>query len=299
MRIAVTGSSGLVGCAITEEARVRGIDVIPVLRSASDGSPGVIHWDPDVGQCNPDDFEDLDAVIHLAGENIAAGRWTEARKKRIADSRISGTQLLAGTLARCANPPLVLICASAIGYYGSRGDTVLDEAAGPGRGFLPSICERWEGATRVARDAGIRVVQLRIGVVLSRDGGALARMLVPSKLGLGGPIGSGRQWMSWIELEDVVGVALHAVSDPSLEGPVNCVAPNPATNGEFTKLLGRSLHRPTMFPLPAFLAKLLLGEMAEELLLASTRVTPGVLQAAGYQFRHPELGAALRHALRG
>ncbi len=223
--------------------------------------------------------------------------WTPAVKARIRDSRVNGTRLLCEALARLSNPPRVLVCASAIGYYGDRGDEVLDEASSPGSGFLPEVCQEWEAATEPARAAGIRVVNLRFGVILSPSGGALAKMLTPFKLGAGGRIGDGRQWMSWIALDDVIDAIAYALNTESLAGPANCVAPQPVTNLEFTKTLGRVLHRPTIFPMPAVAARIAFGEMADALLLASARVLPKELSAAGYPFRYPQLEGALRHML--
>ncbi len=244
----------------------------------------------------PSALEGVDAVVHLAGENIAE-RWTAAKKARIRDSRVKGTQLLCETLTRLSSPPKVLVSASAIGYYGDRGEETLTDDSPPGRGFLPEVCRAWEAATEPARQQGLRVVQLRLGVVLSVAGGALAKMLPPFRLGLGGVLGSGRQYMSWIALDDVVGTLQHAVVTDALQGPTNAVAPRAVTNQEFTKTLGKVLGRPTAMPLPAFAARLMFGEMADELLLASARVQPTKLLASGYQFRYPELAEALRHLL--
>ena len=235
--------------------------------------------------------------MHLAGENIAVRRWTPAQKARIRDSRVQGTRLLAQSLARLQQPPTVMVCASAIGFYGDRGEELLTEGSAPGSGFLTDTCRAWEAAAQPASEKDIRVVNLRLGVVLSPGGGALAKMLLPFRLGVGGKIGSGRQYMSWIEIDDVVGVIHYALTTDELRGPVNAVAPNPVTNREFTKTLGRVLSRPTIFPMPAFAARLAFGEMADELLLASTRVKPARLQNSGYYFRHPRLEDALRHLL--
>jgi uncharacterized protein (TIGR01777 family) len=241
-------------------------------------------------------LEGVDAVVHLAGENIAQ-RWTSSQKAKIRDSRIKGTQLLCETLARLSSPPKVLVSASAIGYYGDRGEQILTEDSPLGRGFLAEVCRGWEAATEPARQRGLRVVPLRFGVVLSPAGGALAKMLPPFRLGLGGMVGSGRQYMSWIALDDVVGAIQHAIVTDTLQGPTNAVAPQAVTNQEFTKTLGKALGRPTVFPLPAFAARLMFGEMADELLLASTRVQPAKLLGSGYRFRYPELEDALRHVL--
>jgi len=242
--------------------------------------------------------EEPDAVVHLAGENIAAGRWTERQKARIRDSRVKGTRLLCDLLARYSPPPKALVCASAVGYYGDRGDEILKEESASGSDFLSDVCGEWEAATQTAVERGIRVVNLRIGVVLSPLGGALAKMLTPFKLGAGGVIGSGRQYMSWIALDDAVRAFHFALTNQSLHGPVNAVAPNAVTNRDFTRTLGRVLSRPTVFPMPAFAARLAFGEMADALLLASTRVQPARLLAGGFTFRYPDLEGALRHLLR-
>ena len=236
-------------------------------------------------------FPDLTAS-YLAGESIM-GRWTDAKKAKIRNSRVTGTMNLARALAKAAEKPKVFICASAIGYYGDRGDEILREDSAAGSGFLPEVCRQWESAAKVAFDAGIRTASLRTGVVLSASGGALRAMLLPFKLGLGGRIGSGRQWMSWIDLQDMAGAILHILKTDLLQGPVNMVAPRPVTNGEFTKTLAGVLHRPAIFPVPAFAAKLAFGEMADELLLSSQRVEPAKLTASGYPFRFKELKASL------
>ncbi|MCS6851870.1 MAG: TIGR01777 family oxidoreductase [Gemmataceae bacterium] len=295
MRIAVTGSSGLVGSALVPFLTTGGHQVTRIVRSAEAG--GAVFWDPVRGELDAEGLEGHDAVIHLAGENIAARRWSPEQKDRIRDSRVKGTRLLCETLARLRRPPRVVVSASAIGYYGDRGDDVLDEGSPRGTGFLPEVCHAWEAATEAAANAGIRVVHLRLGIVLSPRGGALAKMLTPFRLGVGGRIGTGRQWMSWIALDDVIGSVYHALATDSLSGPVNAVAPHPVTNQEFAKTLGRLLLRPTIFPLPAFMARLAFGEMADELLLASTRVVPVALQTSGYRFLYGELEGALRHLL--
>jgi uncharacterized protein (TIGR01777 family) len=257
-----------------------------------------VRWDPMGRTIGPEAMSGCDAVVHLAGESLAAGRWTAARKQRIYDSRIQGTRLLAESLGRLSKPPRVLACASAIGYYGDRGDEILREDSRPGSGFLPDLCRHWEEASTAASAAGIRVVKLRIGVVLSLKGGALVKMLPPFRLGVGGKIGSGRQYWSWITLEDLARVIVRALEDEELNGAVNAVAPAPVTNLEFAKTLGRVLGRPALFPLPAFAARLALGEMADELLLAGARVEPARLAAAAHTFAHPRLEGALRHILK-
>ena len=233
-------------------------------------------------------------MVHLAGENIASGRWNTAKKSQIRQSRVQSTQILARGLASAKKKPRVLVSASAIGYYGDAGETWLSEQSPAGDDFLAEVCQAWEKATQPARNAGIRVVNLRIGVVLSKSGGALAKMLTPFRLGLGGRVGNGRQYWSWIALPDLVGVIRHALASTTLEGPVNTVAPAAVTNAEFTRVLGRVLRRPTLFPLPAFMARAMLGEMADALLLSSTRVSAEKLQQSGYRFEYSELESALR-----
>ena len=297
MRILISGAGGLVGSELVPFLQGGGHEVAALSRSSRTGGLETITWDPAGGQLDVAALEGFDAVVHLAGENIAGGRWNEARKQRIRDSRVQGTRLLAESLAACENPPKVLACASAIGYYGDRGDEVLNEDSSPGEGFLPEVCREWEEAADAARDRGIRVVNLRLGVVLSPRGGALQQMLTPFNLGGGGVVGSGKQYWSWVALDDVVGAIHHALTTDSLSGPVNTTAPAPATNREFTKTLGKVLQRPTIVPLPAFAARLVLGEMADDLLLASARVMPERLVESGYQFRCPDLEGALRHLL--
>jgi uncharacterized protein (TIGR01777 family) len=294
MRMLLTGSSGLIGQALLSPLTSNGHKVVRLTRSPASGR--YILWNPDAGTVNTDDLEDFEAIVHLAGESIV-GRWTPEKKARILASRIKGTRLLCESLAHLRSHPIVLVSASAIGYYGDRGDQALDEESPAGSLFLSEVAKAWETATDPAARIGIRVVNLRIGFVLSKAGGGLATMLLPFKLGIGGRVGSGHQYMSWIAVDDVVGAISHALLSDSLRGPVNAVAPHPVTNLEFTKTLGRVLGRPTIFPLPAFAARLLLGEMANELLLASTRVSPSRLLASGYEFRFPDLQGALRHVL--
>ena len=297
MNILVTGSSGLVGSALVPFLAARGHQVTRLLRSPAPLGGKALVWDPARNLLDLAGLEGMDAIIHLAGENIAAGRWTPDRKARILDSRVRGTRLLTDSLARLSQPPRILVCASAIGYYGDRGEETLQEEHGPGEGFLSEVCARWEEAAAPATLLGIRVVHLRFGVILSPAGGALARMLVPFRLGLGGILGNGRQYMSWITLDDAVGVIFRSLITKTLAGPVNAVAPCPVTNLEFTRILGRVLGRPTPVPMPAFAAQLVFGEIADELLLSSTRVEPIRLIATGYHFLHPELEGALRHIL--
>jgi len=296
MHVLMTGSHGLIGSALTSFLGGGGHQVRPLQRGTSP-DPGAAVWNPAAGTFSPGAFDGIDAVVHLAGESIASGRWTEARKTSIRESRVIGTRHLCEALGKLETPPKVLVAASAIGFYGERGDELLDESAPPGSGFLPDVCQAWEEAVAPARDRGIRVVHLRTGIVLSPLGGALAKMLTPFQFGVGGVLGSGDQYMSWIALDDMLGIVLKALTDTSVSGPVNAVAPNAVTNREFTKILGRVLRRPTIFPVPAFAVRLLFGEMGDALLLASTRVAPTRLNQAGFEFAYPDLEGALRHTL--
>ena len=295
MKIAITGASGLIGGALTETLLAGGHHVRRLVRLPAAGVDEA-SWDPAAGSLDVGVLEGCDAVVHLAGENISRRRWTAAFKRRILDSRIQGTRLIAEAVA-VADPPPVLVSASAIGIYGDRGDRPMTEESAPGTGFLAEVCRRWEAAAQPAKDGGSRVVYLRIGVVLSSRGGALQRMLTPFRFGLGGVVGDGRQVMSWIHLEDLVGVIEHALARGDLAGPLNAVSPRPATNRDFTRALGRALGRPTVMPMPAVLVRLIFGEMGEQLLLASTRVESTVLLASGFSFRFPDLETALKHEL--
>lgn len=301
MKIVITGSTGLVGSELVPFLTAGGHQVVRFLRApaARPGGPQVTDafWDPGAGRMDRTALEGADAVIHLAGENIAGGRWNDQRKARIRDSRVAGTRLLSETLAGLGKPPGTLVCASAIGYYGSRGNEVLSESSPAGTGFLAEVCREWEAALEPAEKKGIRVVKLRIGVVLSPRGGALAKMLLPFKLGGGGVLGPGTQYISWIALDDLIGIIHHALVTGSLSGPVNAVSPQPVTNRELTRALGKVLSRPTIVPLPAFAARLLFGEMAEETVLGSTRVSADRVVGSGYKFQFPELEQALRHLL--
>ena len=296
MQVLMTGSGGLIGSALAPALAADGHRVRRLRRSPAT-EPDATSWNPADGTFAPGALDGIDAVVHLAGEGIASGRWTAARKARIRDSRVDDTRRLAEALAALDAPPRVLVAASAIGFYGERGDELLDEAAAPGTGFLPEVSRAWEASAAPARDAGIRVVHLRIGIVLSPAGGALGQMLLPFKLGVGGVLGSGNQYMSWIAIDDVVGIARHALADDALSGPVNAVAPQAVTNQEFTRTLGRVLRRPTILPAPAFALRIALGEMADALLLASTRVDPAALRAGAFEFEYPELEGALRQLL--
>ena len=298
MTVLVTGSTGLVGSALVRELSGRGHDVIRLVRPSTEGGgTGEARWDPESGIVSLGKGRGVDAVVHLAGENIAGLPWTPERKTTIKDSRVKGTRLLCESLLRLDRPPGTLVCASATGYYGDRGNEVLREESPPGEGFLAGVCREWEEATGEAARRGMRVVNLRIGMVLCAEGGALGKMLPAFRACAGGRIGSGNQYMSWIALSDLVGVIRYALAMESLAGPVNAVAPGSVTNREFTKTLGRVLGRPTVAFLPAFAARLLFGEMADELLLAGARVEPAKLLASGYVFRFPQLEGALRHEL--
>lgn len=297
MRLLVTGASGLIGSSLVPWLASGGYRVTRLTRSEPQPGADEVRWDPAAGTIDRARLEGVEAVVHLAGENLATGRWTHAKKARIQMSRVSGTRLLSEALARLTRPPRVFVCASAIGYYGNRGAEILNEESPPGSGFLADVCREWEAAAEPARRRGIRVVHLRTGVVLSAQGGALAKILLPFRMGLGGPLGNGQQAMSWIALDDVLGVIQHVLSIDAVTGPLNVVAPTPVTNREFTKTLGRVLSRPTLVPAPAFALRLILGELADEALLASTRAIPSKLLATGYVFRYPTLEGALRHVL--
>ena len=296
MRVLISGASGLVGRAVTRALAAEGHESVALVRRAPRFDE--VQWDP-AAPLDPEKLAGCDAVVHLAGKNVA-GRWTEKFKQEVRNSRVLGTQTLAIAVADAygrSGRPGVLISASAIGYYGNRGDELLTEESSPGQGFLADICQPWEAATNPAREAGVRVVNLRIGVVLAREGGALPAMLLPFRLGLGGRVGSGQQYWSWVSLEDVVGVILFALQKDGLRGPVNVVSPEPERNTDFVRALGEELHRPTILPLPAVVVQTLFGEMGNAALLGSARVEPAKLKAAGYQFRYPHLKDALRAAL--
>ena len=306
MKILVSGASGLIGSALLPFLTTGGHRVTRLVRKArleqgrkdgTRGGDGEVAWSPTTGTIDQAGLEGFDAVVHLAGENIASGRWTPERKRRIRDSRVKGTRLLCEALTQCAQPPKVFVGASAIGYYGDRGDDTLSEESRAGEGFLAEVCRDWEAATAGLTEQGIRTALLRVGIVLSPAGGALKKMLLPFQLGLGGTIGAGRQYMSCIALDDVVGAIQHAISNAEVSGPINAVCPEAVTNREYTRTLGTVLGRPTFFPIPAFAARLAFGEMADALLLASARVEPQRLLRTGYEFRYPRLESALRHVL--
>lgn len=297
MKVLVSGSHGLVGKALTHSLTDDGHEVVRLVRrERSFGSPEV-EWYPDQGRIDAQHLEGIDAVVHLAGDNIAAGRWTGQKKRIIRESRVHGTSLLSDTLASLSRPPSVLISASAIGFYGNRGDELLTEKSPPGNDFLAKVCMDWEGAAKSAAEKGIRTTHARFGVILDAREGALAKMLPPFRAGIGGKVGDGKQWMSWIALADVVGGLKFLLDDKSIDGPVNFVAPNPVTNAEFTSTLGRVISRPTILPMPAFAARLAFGEMADALLLSSQRVDPAVLEDKGFLFTWPTLEPALRQIL--
>jgi uncharacterized protein len=297
MRILVSGSHGLVGRALIDSLTGDGHEICRLVRDRVGGS-SEIEWHPNKGRIDPQRLEGLDAVIHLAGESIASGRWSAEKKKKIRASRVVGTQLLSGSLAQLSRPPEVLVCASAIGYYGNRGDEVLTEQSSPGNDFLSQVCVEWEEASQAAAEKGIRTITARFGIILAKEGGALAKMLPPFRMGVGGRIGDGKQWMSWIALDDVVGALRLGISKQGLTGPVNFVTPNPVTNSVFTKSLGKALSRPTLFPIPAFGVRLAFGEMADALLLASQRVEPQLLKSVGYVFKYTDVAKTLADILR-
>ena len=293
-RILISGASGLIGSALVPSLESKGCEVMRLVRRKARGAKEA-QWDP-MHPIPPQLVSGFDVVIHLSGEKVA-GRWTESKKDRIRESRVFSTDFLAQALAKAENRPGVFLCASAIGYYGNRGDEVLTEASLSGDGFLSEVCREWEFAAEPASDAGIRTVSLRTGIVLSRNGGALKQMLLPFRLGLGGRIGDGSQWWSWIHIEDLVAAIHHILRSDSVKGPINMVSPDPVTNAEFTKTLAKTLKRPATLPVPAFAARLAFGGFADEGLLASARVEPKNLIESGLQFRLPDLASALENLL--
>lgn len=305
MRILMSGSTGLVGSALMERLPGEGHEVVRLVRpetrrrdgnTASASSRAEVTWSPVDGKLGAG-ADGADAVVHLAGVSIADGRWNEARKRALRDSRVAGTHNLIGALNELKRPPQIFIAASAIGFYGSRGDEELTESSSTGSDFLAQLCQDWELESARAAEFGARVAILRFGVVLAKNGGALPRIALPFRLGAGGPIGSGRQWMSWIALEDATGIVAHVLSNATMTGPFNVVAPQPVRNADFGKALGRVLHRPAIFPTPGFVLRLALGEMADALLLSSQRVLPRRIEESGYRFAQPELEGTLRSAL--
>jgi uncharacterized protein (TIGR01777 family) len=297
VEVAITGAGGLIGSALARSLRADGHVVRPLVRPASNGAPSAaaIRWDPTAGTIESDALEGIDAVVHLAGAGIGDKRWSPARKREIRESRVRGTGLLARTLAGLSRPPAVFVCGSAVGFYGDRGDEVLTEQSAPGTDFLAGVVQAWEAAAKPAVDAGIRTVFLRNGVVLAADGGMLPRLVTLFRFFVGGRLGSGRQWLSWVSIDDEVGVIRFLFDHADASGPVNVTGPAPATNAQFTKALGAALRRPTVVPVPAFGPRLVLGrEMADELLFVSQRAVPTALTAAGYRFTHPDVATALR-----
>jgi hypothetical protein len=295
MKVAVTGSSGLIGSNLLTFLSQKNVTISKILRENPDDND--ISWKPEGGEWDTAFSDGIDGFVHLAGENIASGRWTKVKKERIRKSRVEGTKKLCKHILELPTRPSVFVCASAIGFYGDQGMEFLNENSPRGNGFLPDVCVDWEEATEPISKAGIRVVNIRLGVVLSKNGGALAKMLTPFKMGMGGKIGSGKQYMSWVAIDDVTGAIYHALTTYTLKGPVNITAPTPVTNKEFTHTLGCVLDRPTVMPMPAFAAKLAFGEMANDLLLASTKVAPKKLLESGYSFQFTELENALRNIL--
>ena len=297
LTVAITGASGMVGRNLRHFLTTAGHEVVPFVRDSRKLEEGSAFWNPATGVLDEKDLQRVDAVVHLAGTSIADGRWTDQRKRMILRSRVQGTELIARRLANMKHGPKTLIAASAIGFYGNRDADVLVESAQSGRGFLAEVCRAWEGATRPAERAGVRVVNLRIGVVLSPEGGALGQMLLPFKMGAGGRLGSGKQYLSWIDLDDVLGGILHTLYDDSLRGPVNLTAPNPVTNATFTSALGRALGRPTVLPVPALAVKAAFGELGKEALLWGQRVVPEKLSNAGFDFFYEGVEDSLRFQL--
>jgi len=296
MKVLISGATGLVGKALCRVMSAEGCEINILSRRAEGAQvePGArtFRWNPEAEPPPAEAWEGVEAVIHLAGEPIAASRWTQEQKRRIRDSRVKGTRNLVDGMTRLSTPPKIFVSSSAVGFYGDRGDESLDERSQAGRGFLSDVCVEWEREAAVARDLGVRVVIVRVGVVLAQDGGALEKMLLPFKLGLGGRLGDGRQWFPWIHLDDIVGIIRHALLTPPVTGPINGVAPGIVTNAEFTKELAAALHRPTFFPVPKPALMILMGEMAD-VVLTSLRVVPRVALETGYKFKYPELRPAL------
>jgi uncharacterized protein (TIGR01777 family) len=297
VQVLISGASGLVGRELSAFLERRGDSVLKLVRTKNESDKKNIYWDPEAGLLDGAGLENLDAVVHLAGENISEGRWTDEKKARIRNSRVKGTTLLSNRISSLKSKPRVLVSASAIGIYGNRGSEVLTENSSPGDDFLSGVCRDWESSTVAAKEAGIRVVNARIGIVLSKAGGALGKLLVPFKMGVGGRVGSGKQYMSWIAITDLISAIAFAIENDFLNGPVNLVSPNPVTNEAFTNVLGDVLSRPTILPAPAFALRMLFGEMADALLLSGARVMPEKLISSGYRFQYPELKSALKSVL--
>ncbi len=295
MKVLIAGAGGLVGSALIPALEAEGSEVTRLVRSSA--GAGEIEWHPNNDQIDATKLEGFDAIINFAGENIAGGRWTDEQKRKIRDSRVNGTHLLSEAIAGLKQKPKVFLCASATGIYGDRDDETLDEQSDSGGGFLAGVCREWEKATEPAAAAGVRTVNLRFGPILAREGGMLAKLLTPFKMGMGGKVGSGKQYISWVAIDDAVNAIKLALKDESIRGPLNIVSPHPVTNEEFTKTLGHVLNRPTALSMPAFAARLAFGEMADEMLLTSQRVIPKRLNDAGYEFEYPELEGAFRKYL--
>lgn len=298
MKILITGASGLVGTHLIPTLKAKGHEIFKLVRKTPKAADE-IQWDAGSGFSDAEQskLENFDAVVHLAGDNVASGSWSEEKKRKIRESRTVGTRVLVDVLKKCANPPKILVSASAIGFYGNRNDEILTEDSAKGVGFFPDVCDEWEQESQKANEFGARVVNPRIGVVLAKDGGALEKMLTPFKFGVGGVVGSGEQFMSWIAIDDLIKIFHFALETNDLQGAINATAPNPATNEEFTKTLGKVLGRPTIIPIPAFGIKLLFGEMGERLLLEGCRVMPKRLQDAKFEFQFPNLEDAMKHVI--
>jgi hypothetical protein len=297
MNILISGSSGFIGKNLTEILKSKGYNIFKLVRKASEVGDKNIFWNIEEEYIDEEKLENIDVVIHLAGENISGSRWTSDKKKKILDSRVLGTRLISKSISKLKNKPKVFISASAIGYYGNRGNETLDENSSKGKGFLSDVCDKWESETKIAKIANIRTVNLRIGIVLSDLGGALEKMLLPFKIGVGGILGDGKQYMSWISIHDLVNIIIFCIENNNIVGPLNAVSPNPVTNYEFTKTLGQVLKRPTIFPLPKFVGKIIFGEMGDELLFSSTKVIPKKLKENKYNFIHNNLKEALEDIL--
>lgn len=296
MKILITGSTGLIGGALQRSFKEKGHEMLLASRKPP-VDEGHVQWDIESGFADPGRLEGVDVVIHLAGESVSGLRWTDEKKKAIRDSRVLGTRNVVDAISKLKNRPKTLIAASAIGFYGERGDEELTESSAAGDNFLAEVSKAWEAESRRAEDAGIRTVLLRTGIVLSKDGGALATMLTPFKLGVGGVVGSGKQWMSWISLDDEIAVINYAIENENVRGAINAVSPHPVTNHDFTKTLGEVLYRPTFMPLPEFVVGMVFGEMGDALLLSSAKVMPKRLEDAGFEFKYPDLKAAIEHAV--